>query len=46
LHGGHGTARSAGLRGEFRMNMRTGGIDFEDKMRAYPTFSLFLFIGV
>jgi hypothetical protein len=46
LHGGHGTERPAGLRGEFRLNMRTGGIDFEDKMRAYPTFSLFLFIGV
>jgi hypothetical protein len=46
LRGGHGPARPAGLRGEFRMNVRTRGIDFEDKMRRYPTFSLFLFIGV
>lgn len=46
LRGGHGNARPAGLRGEFRMNMRRKGIDFEDKMRRYPTFSLFLFIGI
>lgn len=46
LRGGHGRARPAGLRGEFRVNLRDRGIDFEDKMRAYPTFSLFLFIGI
>lgn len=46
LRGGHGRERPAGLRGEVRINMRTRGIDFEDKMRAYPTFSLFLFIGL
>lgn len=46
LRGGHGAARPAGLRGEFRMNLRNRGIDFEDKMRAYPTFSAFLFIGI
>lgn len=46
LRGGHGATRPAGLRGEFRMQMRSRGIDFEDKMRTYPTFSLFLFIGV
>ena len=46
LRGGHGRAMPAGLRGEFRLNMRSHGIDFEDKMRAYPTFSLFLFIGL
>jgi hypothetical protein len=46
LRGGHGQAWPAGLRGEFRLNMRRGGIDFEDKMRAYPTISLLFFIGV
>lgn len=46
VHGGHGTTRPVGLRGEFRINMRARGIDFEDKMRTYPTFSLFLFLGV
>jgi len=46
LRGGHGGTRPVGLRGEFRMNMRRKGIDFEDKMRRYPTYSLFLFIGV
>jgi opacity protein-like surface antigen len=46
LRGGHGRTMPAGLRGEFRMNLRSGGIDFEDKTRTYPTVSLFLFIGV
>jgi hypothetical protein len=46
LRGGHGKSRPLGLRGEFRMNMRRNGIDFEDKMRTYPTVSLLLFIGV
>ena len=46
LRGGHGRARPAGLRGEFRLNMRDRGIDFEDKMRTYPTVSLLLFIGI
>lgn len=46
LRGGHGRTRPVGLRGEFRVNVRDQGIDFEDKMRTYPTFSLFLFIGI
>jgi hypothetical protein len=46
LRGGHGATRPVGLRGEFRLHMRSRGIDFEDKMRTYPTFSLFLFIGI
>jgi hypothetical protein len=46
LRGGHGASMPAGIRGEFRLNLRDRGIDFEDKMRAYPTFSLFLFIGL
>jgi opacity protein-like surface antigen len=46
LRGGHGNVMPIGLRGEFRVNLRRDGIDFEDKMRAYPTFSVFLFIGL
>jgi hypothetical protein len=46
LRGGHGSTRPAGLRGEFRMNIRRQGIDFADKTRAYPTFSLSAFFGV
>ena len=46
LRGGHGRARPAGVRGEFRMNIRNRGIDFEDKMRTYPSVSIFLFIGI
>lgn len=46
LRGGRGRARAAGLRGEFRLNVRNQGIDFEDQMRTYPAFSLFLFIGL
>jgi hypothetical protein len=46
LRGGHGESWPAGLRGEFRLNMRRRGIDFEDKMRAYPTISVLLFLGL
>lgn len=46
LRGGRGKTRPAGLRGEIRMNMRTRGVDFEDKMRSYPTLSLFAFMGL
>jgi hypothetical protein len=46
LRGGHGKAMPAGLRGEFRLNMRDRGIDFENKMRGYPAFSLMFFIGL
>lgn len=46
LRGGHSTTRPVGLRGEFRINLRRRGIDFEDKMRRYPAFSLFAFIGL
>ena len=46
LRGGQGRTRPAGLRGEFRLNMRNRGIDFEDKMRTYPSVSIFLFIGI
>ncbi len=46
LRGGHDNSRPIGLRGEFRINLRSNGIDFEDKMRTYPTFSVFVFIGI
>ena len=46
LRGGHGPSKALGVRGDVRLNMRRKGIDFEDKMRAYPTFSLLLFVGL
>lgn len=46
LRGGHGNARPAGLRGDVRINLREGGIDFDDATRAYPTVSLLFFIGL
>ena len=45
LRGGHGRGRAFGLRGDARVNVRRKGIDFEDKMRLYPTVSLAAFIG-
>ena len=46
LRGGRDRARPIGLRREFRINMRSNGIDFEDQSRTYPSFSVFAFIGV
>ncbi len=43
IRGGSGTARSLGLRGDLRANLRRGGIDFEDKARVYPTLAVHLF---
>ena len=45
LRGGNGAGRSFGLRGDARVNVRRNGIDFEDKMRIYPTVSLSVFVG-
>ena len=45
LRGGHGAGRAFGLRGDARVNFRNNGIDFEDQMRTYPTFSLAAFVG-
>lgn len=44
--GGAGTARSFGLRGDLRANLRRGGIDFENKTRVFPTLALNLFVSV
>ena len=40
-----GTGRAYGLRADGRVNVRRNGIDFEDKMRLYPTLSVAAFIG-
>ena len=45
LRGGHGAGRAYGVRGDARVNFRRKGIDFEDKMRIYPTVSLSVFVG-
>jgi hypothetical protein len=46
LRGGSGTARSMGLRGDVRANWRSGGIDFEDKTRVYPTLAVHFFLSL
>lgn len=46
LRGGTAASKAIGLRGDVRLNLRRNGIDFEDKMRAYPSVSLSAFIGL
>ncbi|HWI20674.1 MAG TPA: hypothetical protein VNT81_23120, partial [Vicinamibacterales bacterium] len=46
LRGGGASSKALGLRGDVRLNLRRKGIDFEDKMRAYPSLSLSAFIGL
>jgi hypothetical protein len=46
LHGGDGLGRAFGLRADARVNVRRKGIDFENKLRSYPTFSLAVFVGL
>ena len=45
LRGGHGRSGRSGCAATCAVNVRSNGIDFEDKMRTYPTFSVFVFIG-
>jgi len=45
LRGADGSGRALGLRGDARVNFRMKGIDFEDKMRIYPTLSAAVFVG-
>jgi hypothetical protein len=45
LWGRPDSTRSLGLRGDFRVNLRSGAIDFEDKARLYPSLSLLLFFA-
>jgi hypothetical protein len=46
LRGGRGRATAAGVRVDARVNLRKDGIDFEQQMRAYPTLTLSLFVGL
>jgi hypothetical protein len=46
LRGGSGRTRSLGLRGDVRANWRSGGIDFENKTRFYPTAAVHLFVSL
>jgi hypothetical protein len=46
LAGGNGRSRSFGLRGDVRLNVRRGGIDFENKTRTYPTAGIGIFVGL
>ena len=41
-----GSARSFGVRGDLRLNVRRDGIDFETKARLSPSFSLLLFVAL
>lgn len=45
LRGGAATDRALGVRVEARYVHRTGGLDFEDRSRGYPSFSLLAFAG-
>ena len=46
LRGRPESARSIGLRGEVRINMRRNGIDFDNRTRVYPTFSILTFLAL
>lgn len=46
LRGGRGTSTAVGVRADARVNVRQGGIDFENRMRTYPTVTLSMFIGL
>jgi hypothetical protein len=46
LRGGRGRTRSLGLRSELRANVRRGGIDFDNKVRLFPTLALHLFFNL
>lgn len=46
LRGGAGTTRSFGLRTDLRANVRRGGIDFENKVRVFPTLAVHLFLSL
>lgn len=46
LRGGGTASKAIGLRGDLRLNLRRKGIEFEDKMRAYPSLALSAFIGL
>jgi hypothetical protein len=45
LRGGSAVSRALGIRADTRFVYRTGGVDFEDKARGYPVFSVLGFAG-
>lgn len=46
IRGAAGMARAFGLRTDLRTNIRLGGIDFEDKVRVFPTLAIHLFVSL
>jgi hypothetical protein len=46
LRGGHGASTAAGVRVDARLNLRKNGIDIENAMRAFPSLTLSLFVGL
>jgi len=46
LMGGGRSSMALGLRGDVRLNVRHRGIDFENKLRTYPSLALALFLGL
>lgn len=45
LRGGDAARRALGVRGEVRLQLRSGGIDFAGKTRAFPVANVFGFFG-
>jgi hypothetical protein len=46
LRGGQRASTDVGVRADVRINVRQNGIDFENKLRTYPSVSLMLFVGL
>lgn len=46
LRGGSGSSRDLGVQADARFNVRTGGIDFDNARRYYPSVSVMLFVGL
>ena len=46
LRGRPESARSIGVRGDVRLNLRMQGIDFDNDLRVYPTLSLLMFLAL
>lgn len=46
IRGGDGSRRSLGVRADLRANARRGGIDFENKVRVFPTLAAHLFFSL
>jgi hypothetical protein len=45
LRGGDTSRRALGLRGEVRLQLRSGGVEFEDRVRLFPAVQLKGFFG-